>query len=64
MPLEVKLWRVACDQPEPVPRGKLDLEGRLEDWLCRDIGLLSDGLHGECRGEVVDGDRNGTSGRH
>ena len=44
MPLEVKLWRVACDQPEPVPRGKLDLEGRLEDWLCRDIGLLSDGL--------------------
>ena len=27
-----------------VPRSRLDLEGRLEDWLCKDIGLLSDDL--------------------
>lgn len=44
MPLEVKLWKIESDRPEPVPRQRLDLEGRLEDWLCRDIGLLSDEL--------------------
>ena len=44
MPLEVKLWKIESDRPELVPRQRLDLEGRLEDWLCRDIGLLSDEL--------------------
>ena len=44
MPLEVKLWKIESDRPEPVPRQRLDLEERLEDWLCRDIGLLSDEL--------------------
>ena len=44
MALEVKLWKIASDRPEPVTRQRLDLEGRLEDWLCRDISLLSDEL--------------------
>ncbi len=44
MPLEVKLWKIDADRLQPVPRSRLDLEGRLEDWLYRDIGLLSDDL--------------------
>ncbi len=44
MSLEVKLWKVDSDQLHLVPRSRLDLEGRLEDWLCEDIGLLSDDL--------------------
>ena len=44
MALEVKLWQIASDRPEPIARQPLDLEGRLEDWLCRDISLLSDDL--------------------
>lgn len=44
MPLEVKLWKVDADRPEPVEPSPLDLEGRLEEWLCRDIRLLSDDL--------------------
>ncbi|MDE0190462.1 MAG: endonuclease NucS [Gammaproteobacteria bacterium] len=44
MPLEVKLWKIEGDRPQELPVHRLDLEERLEDWLCRDIGLLSDGL--------------------
>ena len=44
MPLEVKLWKIDSDRLQPVPRSRLDLEGRLEDWLYRDIGLLSNEL--------------------
>ena len=44
MPLEVKLWTIESDRPKPVPRDQLDLEDRLEDWLCKDITLLSDDL--------------------
>ncbi len=44
MPLEVKLWKVDADRPQPVEPSRLDLEGRLEEWLCRDIRLLSDDL--------------------
>ena len=44
MPLEVKLWKIDADRLQPVPRSRLDLEGRLEDWLYQDISLLSDDL--------------------
>ena len=44
MPLEVKLWKVDADRPQPVEPSRLDLEGRLEEWLCKDIRLLSDDL--------------------
>ena len=44
MPLEVKLWKIDANRPVPVPQEQLDLEGRLEDWLCEDISLLNDEL--------------------
>ena len=44
MSLEVKLWKIDSDRPEAVPRERLNLEDRLEDWLCKDIALLSEGL--------------------
>lgn len=44
MSLEVKLWKIDSDQPEAVPRERLNLEDRLEDWLCKDIALLSEDL--------------------
>ena len=44
MALETKVWRVGADRPERLSPSRLDEEERLEDWLCRDIGLLSEGL--------------------
>lgn len=44
MPLEVMLWQVDTERPEPVPRQQLDLEDRLEDWLFNDISMLSSDL--------------------
>ena len=44
MSLEVKLWKIDSDRPEAVPRERLNLEDRLEYWLCKDIALLSEDL--------------------
>ena len=44
MALETKVWRVDLDRPQELKPGRLDEERRLEDWLCRDVGLLSDTL--------------------
>ena len=44
MALEAKVWRVDTDRPEQLKATRLDEEKRLEDWLCRDIGLLNDKL--------------------
>ena len=44
MTLEAKVWRVDVDGPEPLKPSRLDEERRLEDWLCRDVRLLSDRL--------------------
>ena len=44
MTLEAKVWRVDADGPEQLKPTKLDQERRLEEWLCRDISLLSDRL--------------------
>ena len=44
MPLEVKLWKLESDRPKLVPPQRLNLERRLEDWICADISLLSDEL--------------------
>ncbi|MDE0420866.1 MAG: endonuclease NucS [Gammaproteobacteria bacterium] len=44
MTLEAKLWRVDADRLEQLKPSRLDEEKRLEDWLCRDTGLLSDKL--------------------
>lgn len=44
MALETKLWTVETNLPAEVKPERLDLEGRLEDWLKQDIGLLSNNL--------------------
>lgn len=44
MAMEVKLWEVEASRLTSVEPERLDLEDRLEDWLCDDIGLLSDDL--------------------
>lgn len=44
MALEAKVWRIDADQPKQLQASRLDEEKRLEDWLCRDVGLLSDTL--------------------
>ena len=44
MALEAKVWRVDGDRPEQLQPNRLDQEKRLEDWLCHDVGLLSDTL--------------------
>ncbi|MDE2807443.1 MAG: endonuclease NucS [Gemmatimonadota bacterium] len=44
MTLESKVWRVVSDRLVQIEPRRLDEERRLEDWLCHDIGLLSDQL--------------------
>lgn len=44
MPTQINLWRVDDGRPVAVPREKLDLESRIEDWLRHDISLISDDL--------------------
>ena len=44
MGLEAKLWRINTDRPEQLRPSRLDEEKRLEDWLCLDVGLLSEKL--------------------
>ena len=44
MALEAKVWRVDADRPEQLNAVRLGEEKRLEDWLCRDVALLSDNL--------------------
>ena len=41
MPTEMRLWQITGDMPAAVPKQKLVLESRLEEWLRRDISLLS-----------------------
>jgi len=44
MPTEMKLWRIDDQRPVPIPKQKLDLESRLEEWLRHDISLISTDL--------------------
>jgi len=45
MPEEIRLWRIAQgDQLQEVSASKLNLEARLEEWLVRDISVLSGDL--------------------
>ena len=44
MPTELMLWKIENERPRLVPRQKLDLESRIEDWLRQDITLISDDL--------------------
>lgn len=42
--MQSKLWRVEADRPQLLQPSPLNLEERLENWLCQDVRLLSDGL--------------------
>ena len=44
MPTEMKLWRIDDQHPVSIPKQKLDLESRLEEWLRYDISLISTDL--------------------
>ena len=44
MTLEARVWKIDSDKPEQLEPSRLDEERRLEDWLCRDVSLLSDKL--------------------
>jgi hypothetical protein len=44
MPTEMKLWTIEGEEPKSLAQGKLDLESRLEDWINKDIGLISNDL--------------------
>jgi RecB family endonuclease NucS len=45
MPQEVRLWCIGQnDQLLECTQGPLNFEARLEDWLVRDISILSDDL--------------------
>jgi hypothetical protein len=40
MPQEVRIWQIEDGHPRDLPITKLELESRLEDWLCHDIGMI------------------------
>ncbi|MEI6809840.1 MAG: hypothetical protein WCN95_14065 [bacterium] len=44
MPTAIRLWRVEDEQLSPIPQQKLDLEERIENWMCQDITLVSNDL--------------------
>ena len=44
MSIQMKLWRIQGNRPEPLPSAKLDLERRLEDWICEDLSLVGEDL--------------------
>lgn len=41
MPIEIRLWKIESEKPVPISHGKLDLESRLEEWILKDVSLLS-----------------------
>jgi hypothetical protein len=44
MPTEMKLWRIEKESPHPILQQKLDLESRLEEWIRKDVSLVSNDL--------------------
>lgn len=44
MPTTIKLWQIEDEKPIIVKEHKIDLESRLEEWLCNDIALVSNNL--------------------
>ncbi len=44
MSIQMKLWRIEGDRPMPLSSAKLDLERRLEDWICQDLSLVGEDL--------------------
>lgn len=45
MPQDIRVWKIeAGDALRSIEKARLNLEGRLESWLCKDISILSDDL--------------------
>jgi len=44
MPQEIRMWEVKNKELVEIPKDKLSLEERLEDWLEHDISMVSDDL--------------------
>jgi len=45
MPQDIKIWEITEeDKLKEIPRSKLNLEERLENWIERDISMISDDL--------------------
>ena len=42
--MQTKVWRVENDQLQLIEPSQLDLEERLENWICDDVSLLSENL--------------------
>jgi hypothetical protein len=40
----MQLWRIEGDKPERLPSAKLNLEARLERWICQDLSLVGEDL--------------------
>lgn len=44
MPTEIKLWEIDSEKPVPILQQKLNLESRLEEWIMKDVSLISQDL--------------------
>ena len=53
--MQSRLWKIDSDRPIQVPPSELQLEARLEHWLCHDVHLLSTQLMVIGRQVVTDG---------
>src|SRR5436853_3879397 len=44
MSIQMQLWSIQGDRPVRLPSAKLDLEARLERWICQDLSLVGEDL--------------------
>jgi hypothetical protein len=44
MAIQMQLWSIQGDRPVRLPSAKLDLEARLEQWICHDLSLVGEDL--------------------
>src|SRR5215218_2655192 len=44
MSIQMQLWSIEADRPVRLPSAKLDLEARLERWICQDLSLVGEDL--------------------
>lgn len=44
MSIQMQLWSIEGDRPVLLPSAKLNLEARLEQWICQDLRLVGEDL--------------------
>jgi hypothetical protein len=44
MSIQMHLWRIEGDRPVRLPSARLNLETRLEQWICQDLSLVGEDL--------------------